>query len=493
MQNSLLERANQAQTRGLAQQPVPIRPAFHVTGGAGWINDPNGFSCYRGEYHLFYQYYPHSVLAGLKYWGHAKTRDFIHWEALPVALAPDSTSDARGCFSGSAIELPDGRHLLMYTGVCEETAPDGTRNSLQAQCLAIGDGLLYEKWAHNPVISAADLPPGTDPANFRDPKIFRAEDGSYRAVIATRYLNDRTGVVLLYESPDGFRWQLRATLDASRGELGNMWECPDFFSLDGTDVLLVNPQQMTAKGLEFHPGCGSICLLGRLNPQTGAFERETVHSLDYGIDFYAPQTLETPDGRRILIAWMQNWDSAAFMPSGATWFGQMTLPRELRVCNGRLLQQPVRELSACRARGFSIRNSRETRLEIPGGRMVDLTLTVRPETPEKPMSGFRLALARGNAFETTIRFEPEAGRLVVDRTGSGFPYDIVNTRAIPVFHAGRGLPLRVILDRWSLELFVNGGEQCASFTLYTPQSADGILLECAAPLLLDIEKYDLEV
>ena len=101
-------------------------PIFHVTGGVGWINDPNGFAPYKGEYHLFFQYYPYDIQWGPMHWGHVKTRDFIRWEFLPAALAPDTEYDKDGCFSGGAVELPDGRHLLMYTGVNDQPQADGT-------------------------------------------------------------------------------------------------------------------------------------------------------------------------------------------------------------------------------------------------------------------------------------------------------------------------------------------------------------------------------
>ena len=105
----------------------PDQPRFHVTGGIGWINDPNGFAPYKGEYHLFFQYYPYDTKWGPMHWGHVKTRDFIHWARLPAALAPDTEYDRNGCFSGGAVELPDGRHLLMYTGVRSTTS--GIRRS----------------------------------------------------------------------------------------------------------------------------------------------------------------------------------------------------------------------------------------------------------------------------------------------------------------------------------------------------------------------------
>ena len=112
------------------------QPMFHVTGGIGWINDPNGFAPYKGEYHLFFQYYPYDVKWGPMHWGHVKTTDFIHWERLPAALAPDQEYDSGGCFSGGAVELPDGRHLLMYTGVRNVRGKNGRIESFQTQCIA---------------------------------------------------------------------------------------------------------------------------------------------------------------------------------------------------------------------------------------------------------------------------------------------------------------------------------------------------------------------
>ena len=93
------------------------RPDFHLSVRTGWMNDPNGFSYYKGRYHMFYQYYPYETKWGPMHWGHAVSSDLLHWDYLPAALAPDEAYDRDGCFSGSAVELPDGRQLLMYTGV----------------------------------------------------------------------------------------------------------------------------------------------------------------------------------------------------------------------------------------------------------------------------------------------------------------------------------------------------------------------------------------
>ena len=152
MISQTLQKARDFESQYIPYVPREERPEFHVTGGIGWINDPNGFSVYKGEYHLFHQYYPYKAIWGPMHWGHLKTRDFIRWERLPVALAPDMPYDKDGCFSGSAIELPDGRQLLMYTGVREERQEDGSMKPFQTQCLAVGDGVNYEKLEANPAL-----------------------------------------------------------------------------------------------------------------------------------------------------------------------------------------------------------------------------------------------------------------------------------------------------------------------------------------------------
>ena len=173
------------------------RPDFHLSSRAGWMNDPNGLSYYKGKYHMFYQYHPYDSHWGPMHWGHAVSKDLLHWEYLPVSLAPDADFDRDGCFSGSAIVLPDGRHLLLYTGVSKETQPDGSLRDIQTQCVAIGDGVDYEKYTGNPVLARNDLPDGSSKFDFRDPKIWQRPDGSYRCV-AGNCTMDGDGRILLF-------------------------------------------------------------------------------------------------------------------------------------------------------------------------------------------------------------------------------------------------------------------------------------------------------
>lgn len=493
MTSEKLQKAREFEARYAPLIPDSQRPAFHVTPAIGWMNDPNGFSVFAGEFHLFYQYHPYSNEWGPMHWGHVRTRDFIRWERLPAALAPDQDYDKDGCFSGGAVELPDGRQLLVYTGVRQSRTEEGVLQDTQTQCVAVGDGVDFEKYGGNPVLDERSLPRGGSPVDFRDPKIWREADGTYRIVVGNRTA-DGSGAVLMYESTDGFKWQFVGTLDASENQYGRMWECPDFFALDGRQVLLVSPQDMTPIGLEFHAGNGTVCLIGEYDAETARFTRQNVQAIDYGIDFYAPQTLETPDGRRVMIGWMQNWNTVGCKPEHCRWFGQTSLPRELSVRDGRLIQNPVRELERYRGRRVAYSNvlvSTEANLHGIEGRVLDMTLTIRPAGKDS-YRWFKLNIAKNGEFVTTIRYKPDVSTVKIDRSRCGLNYDIVHTRSFLVRPRDGELKLRIVMDRFSAELFLNDGEQAASFVFYTPQEANAISFEADGAVMMDVEKYDLE-
>ena len=458
------------------------RPLFHLSPTVGWLNDPNGFSFYQGEYHLFYQYHPYDTNWGPMHWGHCKSKDMLHWERLPAALAPDQPYDQNGCFSGSAAETPEGQHILMYTGVRK----DGNRE-FQTQCIAVGDGINYEKLPANPVITKELVPPGGSFQDFRDPKIWW--DGSQWLAVAGNRTEDGSGAVLLYASRDLKDWNFKGTIDRSRNQWGKMWECPDLFPLDGQMVLLVSPQELETSDLNFHKGYESLCLLGSWEPEKNRFIRRSVLPIDQGLDFYAPQTLLAPDGRRIMVAWMQDWDSAKCVPEGQNWFGQMTLPRELHIRNGRLIQQPVRELERWRGERTAYENVEVSGdMSLPGifGRTLDLTL--RLQAQDGP---FTLKFAQDNSHFTAFTFQPDCSLLTLDRSHSGLPKSHALSRTIPVRSREGLLELRLILDRFSVEAFVNGGEQTLSATLYTPQEAAGISFQTQGKAVIHLEQYAL--
>ncbi len=469
------------------------RPEFHLSARTGWMNDPNGFSCYGGKYHMFYQYHPYDSHWGPMHWGHAVSEDLLHWEYLPAALAPDETYDRNGCFSGSAVTLPDGRQMLMYTGVQQlRLANDGIRD-IQTQCLAVGDGVDYEKYENNPVLDEKDLPEGCSSADFRDPKMWRKEDGTYCCVVGNRPA-DGSGQILLFTSKDGFSWEFKKVLIANNNRFGKMWECPDLFELDGRMVLLTSPQDMLPQGFEYHNGNGTLCLIGDYDEKTDTFTEDHDQSIDYGIDFYAPQTILTPDGRRVMIGWMQNWDTCNFRSRNVAWFGQMSLPRELFIKNGRLYQRPIKELENMRhnkVEYHDISVSGTVRLEGVKGRRIDMELTLRPEDPRNLYQKFAVRFAQNDQYQSSFSFRPRESVLKIDRKFSGSRRAIIHQRRSLVNSKDGELKMRIILDRFSVEAFINDGEQVMSAIIYTDQEADGISFFADGTVKMDVVKYDL--
>ena len=491
--SELLYAARRHEARFSDNIPDERRPLVHLPARIGWMNDPNGFSFFQGRYHLFYQYYPYDSKWGPMHWGHALSEDLVHWEHLPAALAPDEPYDAFGCFSGSAIVLEDGRHMLMYTGVQRVGKnPDGSDECKQTQCIAFGDGVDYVKYEGNPVIDERLLPEGANPEHFRDPKLWRDHNGTFHCVAGSLDA-EGSGQILQFKSANGIDWEYEGLLAANHGRYGNMWECPDTFTLDGKQVLLVSPQDMLAEGYHFSSGNGTLCLIGHLDDETGALVEESVQSIDHGIDFYATQTLVSPDGRRIMVAWMQNWDTIS-IGNNLPWFGQMTIPRELSVKNNRLYQWPVRELERVRCNRVVYKDVRiEEDTALPGisGRCVDLTLSVRPEDPDNPYHEFTLWFAKKGQFHSSLRFKPAEGIIKLNRRHSGLRRAVVKDCKCVVRNYDGTLRLRVILDRFSIEVFVGEGEQTMTMTIPTDPTFDDISFYAEGTAVMDIEKYDL--
>ena len=494
MNSQTLREARKYEEASEKMIPADHRPSFHLAVRTGWMNDPNGFSYYKGRYHMFYQYYPYDSHWNSMHWGHAVSDDLLHWEYLPAALAPDESYDRDGCFSGNAMTLPDGRQLLMYTGVVQERQKNKAVVDWQNQCIAVGDGVDYEKYENNPVIDAKDLPEGFSRQDFRDPKLWRKSDGTYRCIVGNRPA-DGSGQILLFSSPDCFSWKYEKVFAANNNRFGLMWECPDFFELNGSAVLLVSPQDMLPEGFEYHNGNGTLCLIGDYDEKTDTFTERHNQSVDYGIDFYAPQTVLAPDGRRIMIGWMQNWDTCNFRSQNVSWFGQMSLPRELHVRDGRLYQTPIRELDQLRRNRVDYQNvlvSEQIHLEGIRGRRVDMELAIRPEDGQEVYHEFMLNFAQNDKYHTTLSFHTRNSILKIDRKFSGSRRAIIHQRRSLVNSNNGALKLRIILDRFSAEIFVNDGEQVMTATIYTEQEADGISFSADGAVRMNITKYELD-
>lgn len=203
-----IQQAEEALKEAEGKVKQRYRLGYHIMPRANWINDPNGLIQFKGEYHVFFQHHPYDEHWGPMHWGHVKSKDLIHWEHLPVALAPGDEFDQSGCFSGSAVD-DHGRLALIYTG---HNIIDQEKDLFyQTQNIAVSqDGTVFEKLQENPVITE---PPEDSARHFRDPKVWKHRDVWY--MVIGNSSKENVGRVVLYRSPDLRDWEYAGILAQS--------------------------------------------------------------------------------------------------------------------------------------------------------------------------------------------------------------------------------------------------------------------------------------
>lgn len=423
----------------------PHRPRYHFLPLANWMNDPNGLIYWQGRYHLFYQYNPNGAFHGTIHWGHAASADLVHWEHLPIALAPTPGGlDADGCWSGCAVDV-EGTPTLFYTGV-----------SPQRQLLATGSSDLLH-WRKHPEALISAPPPDFDTGpyqDFRDPYVWRAEDGWYMAVGSLNV--GEGGVVLLYRSQDLLHWDyLHPLLRADEVRAfpiwpGSMWECPNFFPLGGGHVLILSVW-------DHQKTCYPVVFSGDYVVQHFTPRRQG--RVDWGSYFYAPQVMRDAQGRALMWGWL--WEGRT--PEAqrtAGWAGVLSLPRVLSLApDGALLQQPAPELEQLRSAHWAW-----TELDLAGA--VEALAVLRSEQLEllvefDPLSaaeiGLDVRVSPDGAEFTRIAYDAARGLFTVDSTHASLSAATFREVAVAPCTPPPGEPvqLRVFVDHSVIEVFVN--------------------------------------
>ena len=515
------------------------RQTYHANVPSGWANDPNGTIFFQGKAHLFYQHYPYKAEWGTMHWGHFATDDFIRWENLPVALRPDRDYEVLcGCCSGSAIEK-DGKLYILYTAA----QPD-----LQRQCMAVSDdGITFEKNPDNPIITADMLHEEVSSYDFRDPRLFQRGD-TYYLIAGVRILDpaqaaqahvegsaahaegsasgsvrkvrspsigdvsgtdpDKAGYgnMILLKSPDLRHWSYVGKLLYPQKEfnqeyyrLNGVYECPDYFVEDGEEVLLSSPQNLPPmEGHLYQNIHSTLYMLGKLNFDTGRFDVRTIGEVDSGFDFYAAQTLRMPDGRVILIAWKEMWDRG-YPTQAEGWAGTYTLPRELHVRDGRLIQEPVREIANYRKNPVFLDSLtvRDESAMVAGisGNTIELRVTLKPGTAEK--AGLKLFC--GGKHGTLLYYDRAEKAVVFDRGRSGIVLkgrEADTNRRYCDVGTPETLDLLLFLDVCSLEVFLDGGVHTMTGNVYPDPERDvGVqfFAEGGECQFQNVEKFDIVV
>lgn len=300
---------------------------YHYRPKKGWVNDPNGIVYFQGYYHIFYQHAPDFEIPWKQpmHWGHARTKDFLNWEELPVALFPDCEYDKNGCWSGTAI-VKDNTLYLFYASI---TRHPETKESLQTVSVAYSnDGIRFEKYEGNPVIDHFPEDGGPD---FRDPALC-CIDGMYYCVMATGNPASHTGRLLLYRSEDLFEWNYIGIM--CEWQDCKFAECPSFvFATD--KYLLTASVCPTKKPHYFYAMFGDF--------KNGKFNITSSAEVDKGPDQYAGQVFRDHLNRNILISWIPGWKYQGYKEKD---IGCFSLPREITIEDGIIRAYPISEVSS---------------------------------------------------------------------------------------------------------------------------------------------------
>lgn len=406
---------------------------IHLKSPRGWINDPNGFIYYKGMYHLFYQHFPYAPVWGRMHWGHAVSPDLLNWQHLNTALFPSKTDDCDGCFSGSAIEYNNKMHIF-YTGVRYELAnPENTNCYLDDKFISSQlyisseDGYTFDNFSKKRTI----IPPVENPEmgcriNTRDPKVWQGKDGSFYMVIGTSVSSKPVGRLLFYKSADLKNWEYINY--AEREGLGWMWECPDYFRVDDSDVLIFSPM-----GLE--NGNQSICSLVKFEEESCRMEIPGEYQfLDYGLDLYAPQSMLDENKKRTVIAWLR---MPKPMKDGN--IGMFCIPRICEVKNRHIYFRPHPNIQS--------------------------RFTKKQNSPEK-ISMIRTKLFEDEKIDICgFIIKRKNGRIITDRSKVFDPCEGFKT-ICETPEIKDGFDLEIYTDENIIEVFVNSGEYVISNALY---------------------------
>lgn len=424
------------------------RQTFHIQPISGLLNDPNGFSFYNGEYHLFYQWHPLGPFHGLKYWYHTKSKDLVNWENAGIAIKPDDYFDSHGVYSGSAIEHNEELYLF-YTG----NTRDENYERHPYQCIAVMDSQGTISKLEKAVF---DQVPEGYTEHFRDPKVWKEGEKFYAVIGAQR--TDNTGCVGLLSSSDLLEWKFEGELTTQLNDFGYMWECPDYFEIENQGVFILSPQGLEPEEDTFRNIYQAGYVLGeKVDLQKKELTHGNFIELDRGFDFYAPQTMEDPNGRRLLVAWM-GLPEVDYPTDINGWAHCLTIPRELSVRNGKLIQKPVPELQTLRKMKVQAAGTLSNEKKMYNG-FSAVKYELVCEFEQADASEYGIEFRAGEEEKTVLKYDAVQGKVVLDRTLSGkevaVEYGTVRKFQMP----GEKIKFHLFVDSSSVEIFVNDGDE----------------------------------
>lgn len=434
---------------------------WHLMPETGWLNDPNGLVHFDDVYHIYHQYTPEAPSGeGKRHWGHKTSKDLVNFKEEEIFLSPETSFDLDGVFSGSAIEKDDKLHFF-YTGNVEQEGDHDYNFSGREQNTihAIStDGYTIDE--QHVIIPYTDYPAGYSD-HIRDPKVFQKGD-HYYLVLGARSRENK-GAILLYKSTDFEKWEYHSVLIKGRFDEGYMWECPDLFELEDNDILLFSPQGLLPTNYYYHNPYSVVYQLGKIDWEIGTLEKiGKFKQLDHGFDFYAPQTFIDKKGRRILFGWMGIGDTEPEYSNPTIargWQHALTMPRELKLVEEKLVQIPLKEYQSLRQNHKKmLLNSQDVKKLY--GEIYELSI-IFDELPDN----FHMRLRE----DTELIFK--ANEFILKHGESGYGRRARKIELEQLYN------IRIFSDTSSLEVFINDGEDVFTTRLYPKKESNQIKID----------------
>ena len=423
-----------------------FRPIYHHTPLYGWMNDPNGMFYKDGVWHLYYQYNPYGSQWENMTWAHSTTRDLVNWEAQPLAIEADGLGTI---FSGSCVT--NGKEVVaFYTSA--------GHHQTQSMAISKDNGLTFEKFSGNPIVTS-DLP------DFRDPKVFWNEDiNAWNLILAAGQ------EMRIYSSKDLKNWKYESSFGLEYGNHGGVWECPDLFKIDGKWVLICNINPGGPFG-----GSATQYFVGDFDGKKFACESmpKVTKWMDYGKDHYATVSFyNAPDNRRVVLAWMSNWQYANQVPT-KQFRSANSIPRDLGL----------------------FRHGEETYVSVVPSKEM---LAVRGAKQKKPVEACEIVVDTKNNCEVVLSnakgeqvvmtYDGQKQTFSMDRTKSG---DVSFSEAFPcVTDAptyGQIKQLRIFVDRCSIEAFDSEGKMAMTNLVFPSEPYNMIKVKGGKATIYEIK------
>lgn len=456
---------SQEQLQDLEQQVSTSkwRMNHHIHPKSGLLNDPNGFSYFNGQWHLFYQTYPFGAVHGLKSWVHLTSKDLVHWQDHGLAIEPDSKFDSHGAYTGTALPI-DQRLFIMYTG--NVRTKDWQRQSYQIGAWMDANNQVTK--LEQPLLTNA---PKGYTTSIRDPYLIKKDD-QYFAIIGAQTDQER-GAALVYQSNDLKMWNFVGPLNIPAKKTGYMVECPNLIFVSNRPVFLYCPQGLPKSVFDYKNIYPNLYMIGdQVDLNTAQWSGSTkLHQLDDGFDVYATQAINAPDGRALAISWI-GLPEIDYPTDTQNWAHCLSVVKELSLKDDHLYQNPVAEMKSLRKTSYSIdKQTEEINLSKTGSFEIELTI---PKDSQ-------LTLSISNQQQHgSLKFflDADQGTVTVDRqnTGRAFGEKYGQQRKSQVA-AHQTLKIRLIIDVSVFECYINDGYSVITGRFFLDDRPDKISLQ----------------